>query len=156
MTYMPTAAKHKKDPRSLLRIILLGMGFVMVSVVGHAQGKSKSKPVARQPDTVSGNETFLKYCASCHGEDAKGNGPAALALKPSPADLTTLSRRHEGKYPSGYVSAILKFGRNFAAHGSDDMPVWGSRFKAIDPVGDPTGQQHMDDVVAFIETLQLK
>jgi hypothetical protein len=33
---------------------------------------------------------------------------------------------------------------------------WGPRFKAIDPVRDPTGQQHVDDVVAYIESLQAK
>ena len=113
-------------------------------------------PPARQANTASGKETFLKYCASCHGEDGKGNGPAAIALKPPPSDLTTLSKRHEGKYPAGYVSALVKFGRNLAAHGSLDMPVWGSRFKELDPVRDPTGQQHVDDVVAYIRSLQAK
>lgn len=34
------------------------------------------------------------------------------------------------------------------------MPVWGSRFKELDPVKDPTGQQHVDDLVAYVETLQ--
>jgi mono/diheme cytochrome c family protein len=104
---------------------------------------------------VSGKETFVKYCASCHGEDGKGNVPAAIALKPPPSDLTTLSRHRKGKYPSGYVSAVLKFGRSFAAHGAEDMPVWGSRFKGLDPIHDPTGQQHVDDVVAYIESLQV-
>lgn len=105
---------------------------------------------------LSGKVTFIKYCASCHGEDAKGNGPAAIALKPPPADVTTLARRYDGKFPSGYVGALLKFGRNLAAHGSDDMPVWGSSFRDLDPIKDPTGQQHLDDVVAYIESLQAK
>jgi hypothetical protein len=73
-----------------------------------------------------------------------------------PADLTTLARRHDGKYPAGYVGAILMFGRDFAAHGADDMPVWGSRFKDLDPTHDPVGQHHVDDVVAYIATLQQK
>lgn len=88
--------------------------------------------------------------------DAKGNGPAAFAMGTLPADLTTLARRHEGKYPAGYISALLQFGRSLAAHGSENMPVWGSRFKEIDPVRDPTGQQHVDDVVFYIGTLQVK
>jgi len=124
--------------------------------VCHAQGKTDLKHVARQPDPASGKETFVRYCASCHGEDAKGDGPAAIALRPLPSDLTTLTKRYEGKFPSGYVGALLKFGRNLAAHGSDDMPVWGSRFKEINPIKDPTGQQHVDDVVAYIESIQAK
>jgi mono/diheme cytochrome c family protein len=140
----------------LLNTILLGTALVSVLGMVRAQGKREQKTAARQPSTVSGKETFLKYCASCHGEGGKGNGPAAFALKPPASDLTTLSRRHEDKYPSGYVSALLKFGRNIAAHGSEDMPVWGSRLKTLDPVRDPTGQQHIDDLVAFIGSLQAK
>ena len=118
------------------------------------QEQLAQNPAARQPNIASGKETFSKYCASCHGETGKGNGPAAIALKPPPSDLTTLSKRYEGKYPVGYVSALLKFGRSLAAHGSLDMPVWGARFKTLDPVGDPTGQQHVDDLVAYIRSLQ--
>jgi len=105
---------------------------------------------------VLGKETFLKYCASCHGADAKGNGPAAVALKPAPSDLTTLTKRYDGKFPTGYVGALVKFGRSLAAHGSEDMPVWGSRFKTLDPVHDPTGQHHVDGLIAYIESLQVK
>jgi mono/diheme cytochrome c family protein len=141
----------------MLRLKGLLLGAVLIVALGavHAQ-KRGQKAAVRQPSTASGKETFVKYCASCHGEDGKGNGPAAIALKPPPADLTTLSDRHEGKYPEGYVSALVKFGRSLAAHGSLDMPVWGSRFKEIDPVHDPTGQQHVDDVVAYIRSLQAK
>jgi hypothetical protein len=101
-----------------------------------------------------GKETFLKYCMP--RDAGKGNGPAAIALKPPPSDLTTLSARHEGKYPAGYVSALVKFGRSLTAHGSLNMPVWGACFKELDPVRDPTGQHHVDDVVAYIRSLQVK
>jgi mono/diheme cytochrome c family protein len=46
---------------------------------------------------ASGKEMFTSYCASCHGKDAKGNGPAANPLKQLPADLTTLAKRNGGK-----------------------------------------------------------
>jgi hypothetical protein len=51
---------------------------------------------------------------------------------------------------------VLTFGKSFASHGSEDMPIWGSRFKMLDPVRDPTGQQHIDDVVAYLRSLQEK
>jgi mono/diheme cytochrome c family protein len=139
-----------------VKVILLGIAFVTVLGIGRMRAESKQKPAVRLPNTASGKETFLKYCASCHGRDGKGNGPAAFAMRTPPPDLTTLSRRHEGKYPVGYVSAALYFGRRLAAHGSEDMPVWGPRFKTLDPVRDPTGQQHVDDVVAYIQSLQAK
>jgi mono/diheme cytochrome c family protein len=28
----------------------------------------------------SGEETFLRYCAACHGEKARGDGPVASAI----------------------------------------------------------------------------
>jgi mono/diheme cytochrome c family protein len=148
--------KRKKGTMFAFQEIVLGAALGTALSIVCAQGKSKQKPVAREPSAASGKEMFIKFCASCHGEDGRGNGPAAGALKPPPSDLTTLSRRQEGKYPAGYVSALLKFGRNLVAHGSDDMPVWGSRFKTIDPVDDPTGQQHIDDIVAYIRSLQAK
>jgi mono/diheme cytochrome c family protein len=156
MTALTRIPAKPKNLNFLLRMVLLGVAFVVALGLGHVQGKSEQKPTLRQAHSELGKATFLKYCASCHGEDGKGKGPAAVAMKTQPQDLTTLSRRHDGKYPSGYVSAIVKFGRSLAAHGSEDMPVWGPRFKALDPVRDPTGQQHLDDLVAYIESLQAK
>lgn len=76
-------------------------------------------------------------------------------MKPPPPDLTTVTKRHEGKFPEGYIGALLRFGRNLAAHGSDEMPVWGTHFRSLDPGNDPTGQHHIDDVIAYIRSLQL-
>ena len=131
---------------------------LLTALVGmlDAQGKKHQPSATQQSGASSGSKTYLKFCASCHGEGGKGDGPAATALQPPPSDLTTLAKQHDGKYPVGYVSAVLKFGKGFAAHGSADMPVWGLRFKTIDPAHDPTGQQHIDDVVAYIGLLQAK
>jgi mono/diheme cytochrome c family protein len=151
---MSFPAKHSENIIFALRVILLGAVLAAAFGTMYAQGKKDQKAPARQPSAASGKETFLKYCASCHGESGKGNGPAAAAMKDPLPDLTTLTR-HEGKYPAGYVSAVQKFGKSMTAHGSEDMPVWGSRFKTLDPVHDPTAQ-HVDGVVAFLESLQEK
>ena len=37
-----------------------------------------------------GPNMYRQYCATCHGLDAKGNGPTASSLKKAPADLTVL------------------------------------------------------------------
>ena len=139
-----------------IMMILLGALLVICVCVGETQSKKEHKPAPKQPSVASGQETFLKYCASCHGKDAKGDGPAAFVLRTPAPNLTTLSERHENKYPAGYVSVVLTFGKSFASHGSEDMPIWGSRFKTIDPVHDPTGQQHIDDVIAYLGSLQAK
>jgi mono/diheme cytochrome c family protein len=136
-------------------ILLAAVLFTALGVTG-PQSKKERKSTPKPPSVASGQETFLKYCASCHGKTAKGDGPAAFVLRTAPPDLTTLSKRHDDKFPAGYVGVVLTFGKSFASHGSEDMPIWGSRFKTLDPVHDPTGQQHIDDVVAYIRSLQAK
>ena len=149
--------KFAKVPVGILFGISLAIVGAAVAVAqGFAAPQGQQKEPVRRADITSGKKIFANYCASCHGIDGKGNGPAAAALKPAPTDLTTLAKANEGKYPAGFVSAVLKFGRNPAAHGSSEMPVWGSRFKMIDPSQDPTGQHHVDDVVAYIGSLQGK
>ena len=88
----------------ILRLILLSVALVTAIGIARPQEKREQKPVAKQASVTPGKETFLRYCASCHGEDGKGDGPAAVAMKPPPSDLTTISKRHEGKYPAGYVA----------------------------------------------------
>ncbi|HYW34483.1 MAG TPA: cytochrome c [Balneolaceae bacterium] len=34
-----------------------------------------------------GKKVYMSNCSSCHGSDAKGDGPAAVALNPRPANL---------------------------------------------------------------------
>jgi mono/diheme cytochrome c family protein len=36
-----------------------------------------------------GKETFTTVCASCHGEDGSGDGPASTALNPKPRNFTS-------------------------------------------------------------------
>ncbi len=102
---------------------------------------------------------FKAYCASCHGADGKGNGPAVPALKGPVPDLTTLAQRHGGKYPGTYVESVLKFGTDtHAAHGSQDMPIWGPVFNALNPnqVMSSTTQLRIDNLAHYIGTLQVK
>ena len=140
----------------LLNLMFLAAMLVTVTDVIRSQLLRDKNRAAKGSDLASGEKTFVKYCASCHGAEGTGNGPVASALKPPPTNLTALSKKNEGKFPAGFVAAVLKFGRNVAAHGSQDMPVWGSVFKNIDPVHDPTGQKHVDDVIAYIGSLQIK
>lgn len=48
----------------------------------------------------SGDAILMDRCGACHGNDAKGNGPAVGSLKVAPAELTLLARQAEcGKIP---------------------------------------------------------
>jgi mono/diheme cytochrome c family protein len=83
-------------------------------------------------DTVadaSGRDTYLRYCASCHGPEGRGDGPLAGSLTPPPADLTQLAKRNGGQYDERAVMATIDGRRQVAAHGARDMPVWGAIFE---------------------------
>jgi hypothetical protein len=100
-------------------------------------GSAHSKPTADQNQfplsfVPPGDFMFRQYCAACHGVDAKGYGPARAALKIPAADLTTLAKRHGGKFPYEYVTGVLRFGPGKRAHGSADMPTWGPVFEYLD------------------------
>jgi mono/diheme cytochrome c family protein len=102
-------------------------------------------PPAASPIT-SGPELYTAYCASCHGTDARGNGPAASALKFPPSDLTVLARRNGGHYPEGHVYQIIEWGGTIASHGSREMPVWGAAFR-------PLTRENQNEVSARIHAL---
>ena len=44
--------------------------------------------VAFAGDATKGKTTYSANCMACHGDKADGNGPAAMALDPKPADFT--------------------------------------------------------------------
>jgi mono/diheme cytochrome c family protein len=104
----------------------------------------------------SGKSMFIQYCAACHGMSGEGDGPAAFTLKTPPADLTTLTHRHMGQFPREYVINILRFGPGLAAHGSSDMPTWGSIFQMIDKNNERAVEQRIKNLTDYIASLQKK
>jgi hypothetical protein len=67
-------------------------------------------------------------------------------LRHAPPDLTKFSARNGGVFPSVRLTRIID-GRDVAAHGDREMPVWGDAFRRI-PGG--FSQQQIDDRIAAI------
>jgi mono/diheme cytochrome c family protein len=105
---------------------------------------------------ASGEEMYVSYCASCHGKEAKGNGPAAEALKVPPTDLTMLAKKNGGKYPALKVSSIIRGEDVVAAHGSRDMPIWGKLFWSISGGSDAEVLQRVANLNHYLESQQVK
>src|ERR1700739_3505334 len=103
--------------------VLLSSLLLVVFAASGQDVVSTSILQTERPDVAAGKQTYREYCAACHGENGKGIGPAASALKTPPSDLTTLARRHAGNFPEDYVTEVLRLGRSIQAHGSSDMPV---------------------------------
>jgi mono/diheme cytochrome c family protein len=101
-----------------------------------------------------GKQTYREYCAACHGFDGKGGGPAASSLNRKPPNLTTLSKRHGGKFPDEYVKGVLLFGPGYSAHGASEMPVWGPIFRYVENYNEAAVRQRIKNVCDFIESIQ--
>jgi mono/diheme cytochrome c family protein len=98
---------------------------------------------------------FKQYCAACHGPGGKGDGPVAIAFKQAPPDLTTLAKRHDGKFPEDLVSNVLRNGVKAAAHGDVKMPVWGPLFSKLD--SDPiVVDMRISNLTSYVKSLQVK
>ena len=111
---------------------------------------------AAMTSPASGKEMFVSYCASCHGKDAKGDGPASKALKQLPADLTTLAKRNGGKYPTDKVTTILRGQTSLMAHGNQEMPVWGPVFWRMSQGHEEQVQMRIANLNRYLESLQAK
>jgi len=136
---------------------ILSSALLLVVFPASGQGKPPANTVQTElPDVASGKQTYMEYCAACHGDDGKGMGPAATALKTPPSDLTTLAKRHAGKFPEEYVAEIVRFGKPIQAHGSADMPVWGPIFSAHDKFNEVAVRRRIKNLCAYLATLQEK
>ena len=58
-------------------------------------------------DEYSGQETFMRYCAACHGESGQGDGPVAKGLPINTPDLTRLRERKGDKFPEEVLRKII-------------------------------------------------
>jgi len=141
--------------RTLLTAVVLGATMALGALVPLAMG---SPSIDEIPPTYvpSGEAMYKQYCGACHGLDGKGDGPAAFTLKMPPPDLTTLASRHMGTFPREYVGNILRFGPGTSAHGSSDMPTWGTIFQLIDKNNERAVQQRIKNLTDYLASLQQK
>jgi mono/diheme cytochrome c family protein len=69
---------------------LAGTAWAQTPWTAPASEKSKKSPVAASPQVVEqGKKVAQVNCVSCHGKSGKGDGAAAMALNPKPADWTS-------------------------------------------------------------------
>jgi mono/diheme cytochrome c family protein len=139
---------------ALLQGVLLAILISSVAVALQAQTPKIKQGTAPQTNPSSGAEMFGAYCAACHGKEAKGNGPAAPALKKAPPDLTQLSKNNGGTFPEMRVFAQINGDGNTVAHGSADMPVWGSVFRQMSGGRGAIDQLRLANLTAYIKSLQ--
>jgi mono/diheme cytochrome c family protein len=129
-------------------------GFLALALVSaRVDAQTVKRESARPLQSVEGADTFKAYCAVCHGEQAKGNGPAAGALKKVPADLTTIAKRNKGTFSASDVEGVIMGTEVLTSHGSRDMPIWGPVFRSI-ATDDSFMKLRVSNLVGYLKSIQ--
>jgi mono/diheme cytochrome c family protein len=80
--YLQLGIERKREGSSVKRILI---GMVSLVFLG---GALLSPGSGRGDEYERGKTLYENKCQMCHGTDGKGNGPAAAAFHPKPADFT--------------------------------------------------------------------
>lgn len=143
--------------RSRLRTAL-GLGALLLVSARLTTGRET--PKAGEDKTQvrrSGAALFKTYCSSCHGPDARGDGPLADSLRYRPADLTRVAARNNGRFDAKKVGRIIDGRKAVKGHGGPEMPVWGDAFKrAHEGYSNQAVQVRIRRLVEHLESIQEK
>jgi mono/diheme cytochrome c family protein len=116
-----------------------------------------SRQITSAPaDYTSGAYLFRTFCASCHGESGKGDGPIAPALRVATPDLTLLTARANGTFPRRAVYEAIDGRKVPGIHGPSGMPIWGDALRQTQGQDEAIVRRRIDALVLHIESLQAK
>jgi hypothetical protein len=108
-------------------------------------------------DEYSGQETYMRYCAACHGESGQGDGPVAGGLPITVPDLTRLEERKGDKFPEEVLRKIIDGREVVIVHGTRFMPVWGYEFW-VEEGADDAAQERVaiivDNLIEYLRSIQ--
>jgi mono/diheme cytochrome c family protein len=120
-----------------LAVLLAGAGTFL------AHGQEEEVPFVLNGTAEDGKAVYTTYCAACHGDSGKGDGVAAAALDPKPADYTDAARM--AKLTDEDLYLVVKEGG--AAQGKSALMVaWKASLT----------DQQIRDVVAYVRSFAAK
>jgi mono/diheme cytochrome c family protein len=141
---------NRRSSRSLLKPNLVAL---IALLAGMYSGLSNAQAF----DQYSGQETFQRFCASCHGVSGTGDGPVAAGLPITVPDLTTLEQRQGDTYREETLRRIID-GRSIVVyHGTRYMPVWGYEFwveEGADEEAEERVETIINNLIDYIESIQ--
>jgi mono/diheme cytochrome c family protein len=115
------------------------VSLLFLAVPSEAQAQAAQDAVAKEV-IAKGRIVYVRYCVSCHGKEARGDGPLAKDLRVPVPDLTTLAARSGGAYPLDRVVRIVSRGNEVRGHGTADMPAWGPAFNRTNGIEAPVDE----------------
>jgi len=144
---------------SVLVVLMLGLGPALAA---GADVVVKGAPLTWRKAAISdGGALYQELCAVCHGESARGDGPAAPALKNTVPDLTMLAAKNGGEFPFQKVQETITGQNRVIEHGTVSMPIWGRAFEAVRPDWTRTqreafAEQRIYNITEYLSTIQVQ
>ena len=136
-----------------LAVVLVIAAMVASPVLAQTKEVRKVPISPEHAVLTNGEDLYQAVCAVCHGKTAKGDGPAAGALKKAVPDLTVLARNNGGEFPSAQVLMTIQ-AKPPVAHGSEDMPMWGPIFRSAS--NDAQAALRIHNLVDYLKSIQVK
>jgi mono/diheme cytochrome c family protein len=90
--------------------------------------------------TMSGEQLYRRFCASCHGVQGRGDGPVAASFRVEVPDLTQTGTRMHGTDVRDRIVRIIDGRYIIGAHGTRIMPVWGEDLARLE-IGNPEAER---------------
>lgn len=101
-----------------------------------------------------GELEYTSFCATCHGNDGKGNGPKANQLSATPTNLTLLSKVNGGSFPETAVYNIID-GRRVGDFHGQEMPIWGEHFMEIEG-NEEVVDERISNLIEYLKSIQVE
>ena len=149
-----------------MKSLYSGAVFVLLVMAMSLSEARAGKTETNEDQVKMGSADYQNFCAACHGMDARGNGPVAMELKIAPPSLRKLAARRNGVFDVNEVVKIID-GRDMPrAHGTPEMPIWGSLFRFVAELSgilqsdiedsEKDAQNHIVAIAKYLETIQEK
>ena len=115
---MPTPPKKSKTFIKILLVLVIILIFLSIGLAAFhktpwsvpLEAKLRQNPLqATEANLNSAKPIFNEYCANCHGDSGKGDGPDAMMYDPSPSDLT--DAKHMNSLSDGEIFYQITQGR---------------------------------------------
>ena len=135
---------------SLLARAAVPLALLVAAAMVWAQAPAQPDKAAAEKGAI----VYVRYCVSCHGKAARGDGPLAADLRVPVPDITTLAARNGGRFPQQRVQHIVESGELLRGHGTPDMPAWGDAFKRTAGIDAATPEAAIRNVTHYIWSLQ--
>ena len=151
-----TVREPRVREREKMPVRRLGFAGVMLAalLIAPATAMAQDQPMKQ---TTTGGEVYRMYCASCHGQSARGDGPLAATMSRKPANLTEIAKRNGGEFPSDLVFRTIDGRNKVRGHGGPDMPEWGEAFSKSREAGDADRVKNViQSLVDYLDSIQLR